>query len=193
MEKNELSNTSAETQSKPADIEHGLPVSPIQSTEKSHPQLSTRSRLRKWNTRIESFSGFEQGDLTRITSDQRHAPSFVGYVQMLLLWLSANVSINNLAVGLLGPLLFELGFLDSSLCAVFGAALGAVSTAYMSIWGPQSGCRTMVNIIFPIPQCAGSTWYCVTIHGLTYLYFRWLVATSWVTILPKLRPCSTLS
>jgi purine-cytosine permease-like protein len=30
------------------------------------------------------------------------------------------------------------------MCAVFGAFLGSLSTAYMSTWGPQSGNRTMV-------------------------------------------------
>jgi hypothetical protein len=146
MEKKEMSATSAPQQFETADIENDLAPSNIHATEKSSRLVSVRSRLKQWNTRIESLSGFEQGGITRIPPDKRHTPSFSGYVQMLLLWLSANVSINNLAVGLLGPLLFNLGFLDSSLCAVFGAALGAVSTAYMSIWGPQSGCRTMVNI-----------------------------------------------
>ncbi|KAK0612628.1 hypothetical protein B0T17DRAFT_593520 [Bombardia bombarda] len=44
------------------------------------------------------------------------------------MWFSANISANNLAVGLFGPLVFGLG----------------CSTAYTRIWGPQSGNRTMV-------------------------------------------------
>lgn len=76
--------------------------------------------------------------------DQRHAASAFGYIQMALLWFSANISANNLAVGMLGPLLFELGFLDSAMCSVFGIFVGAAATAYMSIWGAQSGNRTMV-------------------------------------------------
>lgn len=134
MEKNEISASAAPAPSQDSDLENGE-------------KLSIGSRLKQWNTRIESLSGFEQGGITRILPEQRHPSSVKGDIQMLLLWLSANVSINNLAVGLLGPLLFGLGFLDSSLCAVFGASLGAVSTAYMSIWGPQSGCRTMVRAV----------------------------------------------
>ncbi|KAF2182884.1 hypothetical protein K469DRAFT_740190 [Zopfia rhizophila CBS 207.26] len=111
----------------------------------SHPDDTTvLYRLKKWNTRIESLSGFEARGITRIPSDERQAPSKTGYLQMLLLWFSANITINNLAVGFTGPLLFQLGFLDSYTCSVFGAALGAVSTAYMATWGAQSGCRTMV-------------------------------------------------
>lgn len=76
--------------------------------------------------------------------DERHAPSTFGYVQMALLWFSANISANNLAVGFLGPLVYQLSFLDAALCAVFGSLLGAIGTAYMGTWGPQSGNRTMV-------------------------------------------------
>lgn len=66
---------------------------------------------------------------------------------MAILWFSANVSANNLAVGTLGPLVFGLGFLDSAMCAVFGIMVGSAVTAYMSIWGAQSGNRTMVCLI----------------------------------------------
>lgn len=69
----------------------------------------------------------------------------MGYAQMAILWFSANVTANNLAVGLLGPLVFELGFLDSAMMATFGSLIGSIPTAYMSIWGAQSGNRTMVG------------------------------------------------
>lgn len=107
---------------------------------------SIGSRLHVWNTHIESLSGFEARGIARVLPDERQPPSAAAYLQMVLLWFSANITINNLVVGLYGPLLFELGFLDSSLCAVFGAALGAMSTAYMSTWGATSGCRTLVRI-----------------------------------------------
>ncbi|KAL8835832.1 MAG: hypothetical protein Q9176_006713 [Flavoplaca citrina] len=58
--------------------------------------------------------------------------------------LHANISANNLAVGLLGPLLFGLGFVDSAMCAFGRILMGAAATAYMSIWGAQSGNRTMI-------------------------------------------------
>jgi purine-cytosine permease-like protein len=49
------------------------------------------------------------------------------------------------AVGMLGPLAYDLGFTDSALCAAFGAVLGAAGAAYMSTFGPESGNRTMVS------------------------------------------------
>ncbi|ORY09827.1 hypothetical protein BCR34DRAFT_602550 [Clohesyomyces aquaticus] len=102
--------------------------------------------LLQWNTRIESLSGFEARGITRVPPSERQQPSGAAYLQMVLLWFSANITMNNLVVGLYGPLLFQLGFLDSSLCAVGGVALGAASTAYMSTWGAVSGCRTLVVV-----------------------------------------------
>lgn len=154
---------------------------------------SLGSYLHLWNTRIESLSGFEARGIARVLPDERQPPSASAYLQMVLLWFSANITINNLVVGLYGPLLFELGFLDSSLCAVFGAALGAISTAYMSTWGAASGCRTLVRIILRVSEfvtdsCRGCNTLCYGILAVqdmcctqccpnggllhSYLYYR---------------------
>ncbi|KAJ7210294.1 hypothetical protein C8J57DRAFT_1608127 [Mycena rebaudengoi] len=111
------------------------------------PTIATSSplkTLKKWNAAIGSLSGFEARGISRVPPDERQPPSLWDDVCVALLWFSANISVNNLAVGLFGPLVFGLGVLDSAMCAVFGGLLGALSTAYMSIWGPQSGNRTMV-------------------------------------------------
>lgn len=68
-----------------------------------------------------------------------------GYLQMCLLWVSANLTANNLAVGLLGPSVYSLSFLDSALCITFGCLIGCLCTGYMATFGPQSGNRTMVS------------------------------------------------
>jgi hypothetical protein len=60
----------------------------------------------------------------------------------------SNITANNIAVGMLGPLAYDLGFTDSALCAAFGAVLGAAGAAYMSTFGPESGNRTMVCILY---------------------------------------------
>lgn len=124
---------------------------PADDTDASYafPSIPVPSRLRRWNAKIESLAGLEARGITRVLPEERHAASLTGYVQMALLWFSANLTANNLAVGLLGPLVFSLGFVDSALCSVFGAFLGSLMTAYMSIWGAQSGNRTMVCCCFP--------------------------------------------
>jgi len=96
------------------------------------------------NDKIESLAGIEARGIKRVLPSERHGESLMGDFQMAFLWFSANITANNLAVGFLGPLLFELGFVDSAMCAVFGGLVGCIMTAYMSIWGAASGNRTMV-------------------------------------------------
>ena len=109
--------------------------------------LPVPSTLSKWNAKIESLAGLEARGIVRVQEDERHGLSWLGYLQMAIMWYSANITANNLAVGLLGPLLFGLGFKDSALMATFGIIVGSAFTAYMSIWGAQSGNRTMVSSI----------------------------------------------
>ena len=100
--------------------------------------------IAQWNKKIENLAGLEARGIARVPQEERYQGSILGYVQMATIWFSANVTANNLAVGLLGPLLFNLGFIDSIMMATFGSLLGSAATAYMSIWGAQSGNRTMV-------------------------------------------------
>ena len=112
----------------------------------SSPRLiPAEGRIARWNNRIESLAGFEARGITRVQPEERHPASTVAMMQMALLWFSMDIVANNLAVGLLGPLVYELGFGDSALCSVFGAFVGSLSTAYMSTWGAESGNRTMVS------------------------------------------------
>jgi hypothetical protein len=108
--------------------------------------------FKRWNARIEGLAGFEARGLARVHESERHPASNMSLLQMLLLWFSANLTINNLAVTLTGPLLFSLGFVDCALCAIFGVTLGAFSTAYMATWGAVSGNRTMVRLDTPAPN-----------------------------------------
>ena len=115
--------------------------------------LHVPQAVSRWNRAIESISGLEARGISRVPPSEREAPSLAGYVQIVLMWYSANITANNLAVGFLGPLLFELGFVDSALLVVFGCLLGSLGPAYTSIWGPQSGNRTMVRAyISPIVE-----------------------------------------
>jgi hypothetical protein len=146
------------------------------------------SKLRELNRRIEGLSGFEARGITRVLPEERNPPSLWDDVSVALLWFSANISMNNLAVGLFGPYVFGLGFTDSALCAVFGALLGALSTAYMSIWGPQSGNRTMVSSSVERSRCVT-----VDRRGVVQLLIlisssRLCCVTSWGTGRPRFLP-----
>ncbi|TWU74185.1 hypothetical protein ED733_001554 [Metarhizium rileyi] len=111
-------------------------------------KLPVPSKLRKIHKQVENLAGFEARGITRVLPEERQPPSRSSDIQVAIMWYSANISLNNLAAGMLGPLAYELGFLDCAMCAVFGALVGSLTTAYMSIWGPQSGNRTMVILRF---------------------------------------------
>lgn len=132
--------------------EKGSKVSTVPSADENNSvaESGSVSILRRFNNRIEGFAGLEARGIERVPPDERQLPSHAADLQVAVLWFSANLSLNNLAVGLFGPMVFGLGFLDSALLAVFGTILGACSTAYMATWGPISGNRTMVSSN-PIP------------------------------------------
>ncbi|KAJ9201298.1 hypothetical protein DTO166G4_6017 [Paecilomyces variotii] len=102
------------------------------------------SRWRGLFNRIEDLAGMEARGIERVPSEERHKGGVREYMQMMLLWLSANLTANNTTVGILGPLVYELGFTDAALCATFGGFLGAAGVGFTSMWGPRSGNRTLI-------------------------------------------------
>lgn len=124
-----------------------LKAQPPASSKPGPPTGSVLAHLRRWSDWVESLAGFEARGIHRVTAAERNPASLSGDIQVFLLWLSANLSLNNLGAGLLGPMLFGLGFKDAAICAVLGAFVGSLSTAYMCTWGPRSGNRTMVRTI----------------------------------------------
>ncbi|KAL4991081.1 permease for cytosine/purines, uracil, thiamine, allantoin-domain-containing protein [Aspergillus falconensis] len=86
----------------------------------------------------------EARGIERVQEDERIPKiSWLLYLQAFLLWMSVNLAANNITLGMLGPAVYGLSFLDSALCAVFGALLGSISSSWMATWGPISGIRTM--------------------------------------------------
>ena len=127
---------------------HDVPRTPVIFT----------GRLKRWNDKIEGLAGIEARGITRVLPEEKHDISLKGYVQMCILWFSVNVAVNNLAVGFLGPLVFNLGWVDSVLLTVFGCALGSLGTAYTSTWGAESGNRTLVCLRPDMALCQLKQW-----------------------------------
>jgi hypothetical protein len=130
----------------PLDEEKGAGSSPVihpLSTEAESPPRSLNV-VGHLNDRLTSLKLFESRGIERVPLDERHVVTAADYLQMTLLWFSTNITANNMAIGMLGPLGFSLGFVDSALCATFGALLGAAGVGYMGTFGPASGNRTMV-------------------------------------------------
>ena len=116
----------------------------VESRETIASASHTGGFFRRLNNRLSSFKLFESRGIERIPLEERHYVKAADYMQMTLLWLSTNMTANNMALGMMGPLSYSLGFVDSALCATFGALLGAAGVAYMGTFGPASGNRTMV-------------------------------------------------
>ena len=103
-----------------------------------------KGRLARWNAKVEGLAGLEARGITRVLPEEKHDGGWVGYLQMFALWFSINLVANNLVVGFLGPLVFNLGWVDCVCIVLFSNALSACGPAYTATFGPQSGNRTMV-------------------------------------------------
>jgi len=60
------------------------------------------------------------------------------------MWLSANMVVSSFAIGVLGPQLFYVGFVDGILVILFFNLLGIFSVCFFSAFGPAFGLRQMV-------------------------------------------------
>ncbi|THW63089.1 purine-cytosine permease FCY21 [Aureobasidium pullulans] len=105
------------------------------------------SKLRRQIKNIEhslAHYNLEARGIHRVMPNERHSLRNLGYSQVGLLWFSVNLAANNITLGMLGPAVYYLSFLDCSLCAVFGMLVGCLPVAYVATFGPVSGNRSMV-------------------------------------------------
>lgn len=108
-------------------------------------ETKLKGRLARWNARVEGFAGLEARGIMRVLPEDKHRLRWTGYLQMFTLWFGMNLVAPNLIAGLLGPLVFNLGWVDCVCCVVFANALSSCAPAYISTFGPESGNRTMVR------------------------------------------------
>lgn len=101
------------------------------------------SLLRTFEQQLVAYN-LEARGIERVAPDERMKRlSWVSYLQVFLLWVSINLAANNITLGMLGPAVYGLSFMDSALCAVFGSIAGSLVAAWVATWGPVSGIRTM--------------------------------------------------
>lgn len=121
---------------------------PVDTTAGRRNPVGTRlgSLLRSFEQQLVEYN-LEARGIERVAPEERMKRlSWLSYLQAFLLWVSINLAANNITLGMLGPAVYGLSFLDSALCAVFGAFAGALVASWMATWGPISGIRTMVCI-----------------------------------------------
>lgn len=123
----------------------------------TYPRTETTTLAGKLGRHVTKFEqqlvayNLEARGIQRVEADERHAVGWKDYLQVFLLWVSINLAANNITLGMLGPTVYTLSFLDASLCAVFGSIVGSIPVAWIATWGPISGNRTMVRMpsVFP--------------------------------------------
>jgi NCS1 nucleoside transporter family len=93
---------------------------------------------------LERVAGLESRGIQRVLPSDRHSMETLGFTQIALVWTSINFTAVVITLGFLGPIVYELPFLDSCLLAVFGAITGILPVAYIATFGPRSGNRTMI-------------------------------------------------
>lgn len=124
----------AKTNSSSSSNQYGTAVAP----------MLPNSRIAKWNAKVEGLAGFEARGITRVLPGERHGGGRRDYLQMFALWFSMDLVVISIITGLLGPLVFELGWVDSVCIVIFASAASVCPVSYISTFGPESGNRTMV-------------------------------------------------
>lgn len=102
--------------------------------------------LSYWETMKENIWNIEGRGIARVLTEEKSLPRpFHDYFHMFSLWFSINLQAVNIIIGLLGPLVYGLGWVDCVCIAIFASALASAGISYLATFGPESGLRTMVS------------------------------------------------
>jgi hypothetical protein len=116
----------------------------------------------KLSERLEGLAGLETRGFERVPEEGRLGKVTARtYFEIFSMWFGINCTSNAVNIGILGPVVFGLGFTDSMLLVTFGTLLGAACAGYLGTFGPESGCRTMVG-----PSTKTLKKYRLSIHRL---------------------------
>lgn len=106
--------------------------------------LAGNTKLQRLANRLEALAGVEARGIQRVPPELKsRKATFADYFQVFLVWFSADLTANNIAIGLLANV-YGLGLTDAMLVGTFGAMAGSAFTGYISTFGPISGNRTLV-------------------------------------------------
>lgn len=89
----------------------------------------------------EKVGAIEPGGVEYIALRERHGKP----IQMLWTWLSPNLEFATVYVGTIAVILFGLNLWEAFTAVLLGTALGALSHAVLSSWGPRFGVPMMVQ------------------------------------------------
>ncbi|THV65051.1 hypothetical protein D6D28_09399 [Aureobasidium pullulans] len=90
------------------------------------------------------WTGLESSNLGRVEEDSRDEAHSMSSMHVAVIWISCNLTAENIILGMLGPLQYDLSFFESAICGISGAIIGSIAVAYVATFGPKSGHRTMI-------------------------------------------------
>src|ERR1700730_14669669 len=83
----------------------------------------------------ERVATIEPGGVEYISLKERHGKP----IDLFWTWLSPNLELATVFVGVLGIAVFGLSFGETAVAIVIGTALGSLTQAVLSSWGPKFG------------------------------------------------------
>ncbi len=89
----------------------------------------------------ERVATVEPGGVEFISHTERHGKP----IHLFWTWLSPNLEFATVFVGVLGVAVFGLSFWETAVAIVVGTALGSLTQAVLSSWGPKFGVPMMVE------------------------------------------------
>ena len=89
----------------------------------------------------ERIAKVEPGGVEYIALRERHGKP----IDLLWTWLSPNLEFATVFVGVLGIAVFGLSFWETAIAIIVGSALGSLTQAILSSWGPKFGVPMMVE------------------------------------------------
>lgn len=102
-------------------------------------------KLSYWGILKGTIWNIEARGIARVLAEDKDLPRpFHDYFHMFSLWFSINLQAVNIIIGLLGPLIYGLGWVDCVCIVIFASGLASCSISYLATFGPESGLRTMV-------------------------------------------------
>lgn len=109
-------------------------------------EVDPKNKYLAWAYRLEHMLGFEARGIHRVSEEEQTKKTTLGFLRIVMMWFSINAAAQNITLGSIGSSVFGLGFVDATLCSVFGAIAGTIPVAFTAGWGPLSGNRTMVRL-----------------------------------------------
>jgi hypothetical protein len=100
--------------------EHEKPIANHELPLHEH-EANDGTNLGGWQRAWNSFErqlvayNFEARGIERVEPDERQDLRLLGYSQVAIMWFSVNLAANNITLGMLGPAVFSLGFVDACL------------------------------------------------------------------------------